>query len=53
MVYEKFGGVVFKGRGIEGLCKGFSSLLLKYGGKFFVLVRGEEVGWLVRGGTRW
>ena len=52
LVDKEFGGVVFKGRGIEGLCKGFSGLLLKYSGEFFVLVGREEVRRLVSRGTR-
>ena len=53
VVYKEFGDVVFKDQGVECLCEGFSVLLLEYSGKFFVLIGGEEVRWLVRGGTRW
>ena len=52
LVDKEFGSVVFKGEGVvNGLCKGFSGLLLEYSGKFFVLVRGEEVRGLVSRGT--
>ena len=53
MVDKEFGGVVFEGRGVKGLCKGFSSLLLEYGGKFFVFVRREEIGGLISRSTGW
>ena len=52
LVDKEFGSVVFEGRGVEGLCEGFSGLLLEYSGKFFVFVGREEVGWLVSRGTR-
>ena len=43
LIDMEFGGVVFKGRGVEGLCEGFSGLLLEFGGKFFVFIGREEV----------
>ena len=43
LIDKEFGGVVLEGRGVEGLCEGFSVLLLKYSGEFFVLIGGEEV----------
>ena len=52
LVDKEFRSVVLKGRVIEGLCEGFSGLLLEYGGEFFVFVGREEVRWLVRGSTR-
>ena len=51
MIDKKFGGVVFKGRGVESLCEGFSGLLLKYSGQFLVFVGREEVRWLFSRGT--
>ena len=52
LVDKKLGSVVFKGRGVKSLCEGFSGLLLKYCGKFFILVGREEVRGLVSRGTR-
>ena len=53
LVDKEFGGVVLKGkRGVDFLCKDSGRLLLEDSGKFFVLIGGEEVRWLVQGGTR-